>query len=99
MAPGAHAFSLGFLLLNTRSPKEIPNSSHQRLNHWTLCPEISAGRLIRISCLSKILLTGVRSAESGSGQLTAKLFWRLNGRVLPSRAFEKFVETNVKISR
>jgi hypothetical protein len=49
LAPGAHWFSFPFLLLNTRSPKEIPNSSHQRLAQTILSEDISAGRLITIS--------------------------------------------------
>ena len=90
LAPGAHAFSFPFLLLNTRSPKEIANSSHQRLNQTTLSADISAGRLITISWELNALLTGVRSSDEGFGQLTTTLFLRLNGRVAPSRAsFEK----------
>ena len=85
-APGAHEFSFPFLLLNTRSPKEIPNSSHQRLNQTTLSEEISAGRLITISWESKARFTGVLVSDDGFGQLMARLFLRLNGLVAPSKA-------------
>ena len=63
--------------MKARSPKEMANSSHQRLNHVTLSAEISAGRLITMSCLLKALFTGVRSKEDGFGQLIGILFFAL----------------------